>query len=104
MADPFPRQPTRTPTIRPDSARFAADHAALARAVDELQAASRHFTKAVELLAMAMGERDVRAAVRPYPGGLPLRDRPARYVAVEGILTPAIAAEIAATLRPGESR
>ena len=97
MADPFPGSPERGPTIRPDSAGISpyAD-ADLWRAVDELQAASRHFTKAVELLNRAINRQPVRTPVcrpvSPYPGALPLRD------------SPAPAAERAATLKPGETR
>jgi hypothetical protein len=99
MADPFPpnaqKSAPRGPTIRPDAARVDLSStpytdADLWRAVDELQAASRHFTAAVDLLKRELATRQPRAP-RPYPAGQPFRDR-------------APPAEFAATLKPGETR
>lgn len=86
MADPFPAGPDRAPTLRPDASRIDPSatpyaDADLWRAVDELQAASRHFSVAVELLNRTL---DTRAAGRRTP--------PAGHPAPEA----------AATLRPGE--
>ncbi|MBS3962574.1 MAG: hypothetical protein KGZ61_12200 [Sandarakinorhabdus sp.] len=84
MADPFPAGPA--PTIRPDASRIDPSATSYAdadiwRAVDELQAASRHFSTAVDLLNRAL---DTRAAGRrTLPAGHP-------------------APEAAASIRPGE--